>query len=60
MDNLTSPFGTNLRLMVVVTAIGFMILEYFIARLTSHDTHDWRESAASFGIAGSFVWARSS
>jgi sterol desaturase/sphingolipid hydroxylase (fatty acid hydroxylase superfamily) len=51
MDNLTSPFGTNMRLLVVATAIGFMILEYFIARLTRHDTHDWRESAASLGIA---------
>jgi sterol desaturase/sphingolipid hydroxylase (fatty acid hydroxylase superfamily) len=28
-----------------------MILEYFIGRLAHHETHDWRESAASFGIA---------
>jgi sterol desaturase/sphingolipid hydroxylase (fatty acid hydroxylase superfamily) len=51
MSDLISPFTANLRLMAVATAISFMILEYFIGRLTRHDTHDWRESAASLGIA---------
>jgi sterol desaturase/sphingolipid hydroxylase (fatty acid hydroxylase superfamily) len=51
MSDLISPLSTNLRLMAVATAISFMILEYFIGRLTHHETHDWRESAASVGIA---------
>jgi len=32
-------------------AIGFMLIEYGIARLARRDTHDLRESAASFGVA---------
>jgi sterol desaturase/sphingolipid hydroxylase (fatty acid hydroxylase superfamily) len=51
MSDLISPLSTNLRLMAVATAISFMILEYFIGRLAHHETHDWRESAASVGIA---------
>ena len=50
-------FGTvidpALRGMVVAMAVGFMILEYALARLAHHDdeTHDLRESAASFAVA---------
>jgi sterol desaturase/sphingolipid hydroxylase (fatty acid hydroxylase superfamily) len=36
---------------VLIFAIGFMVLEYGISRLARQDTHDLRESAASFGIA---------
>lgn len=46
-----SPFDPTIRMMVAVTAISFMGLEYLIGRLTRHELHDLRESAASFGIA---------
>jgi sterol desaturase/sphingolipid hydroxylase (fatty acid hydroxylase superfamily) len=41
----------QLRLIMVATALGFMALEYLLARLTHQEIHDWRESAASFGVA---------
>jgi sterol desaturase/sphingolipid hydroxylase (fatty acid hydroxylase superfamily) len=46
----TSP---NTRLTILAVAVGFMLLEYLVSRLTDHDkeTHDFRESAASFGVA---------
>lgn len=40
-----------LRQLIVATALGLMLLEYGIGRLAHHDTYDWRESAASFGVA---------
>jgi sterol desaturase/sphingolipid hydroxylase (fatty acid hydroxylase superfamily) len=40
-----------LRRVVLATAIGFMLLEYGLGRLVHRETHDWRESAASFGVA---------
>jgi sterol desaturase/sphingolipid hydroxylase (fatty acid hydroxylase superfamily) len=40
-----------LRSLMMATALGFMVLEYVLGRLTHRDTHDWRESAASFGVA---------
>jgi sterol desaturase/sphingolipid hydroxylase (fatty acid hydroxylase superfamily) len=41
------------RLAVLAVAIGFMVLEYLLGRLAHHDgrTHDFAESAASFGVA---------
>ncbi|MFH1344718.1 MAG: sterol desaturase family protein [Pseudomonadota bacterium] len=51
MNDSISPFDPSLRLMVLATAFGFMGLEYLVGRLTGHDTHDWRESAASLGVA---------
>lgn len=51
MDTLISPFHASTRLMVVGTAVGLMILEYLLGRLADRDIHDWRESAASFGVA---------
>lgn len=36
---------------VAGVAIGFMLIEYGIARLARRDAHDLRESAASFGVA---------
>ncbi|WP_454633151.1 sterol desaturase family protein [Bradyrhizobium cenepequi] len=39
------------RLVMLATALGFMALEYGLGRLTHRQTHDWRESAASFGVA---------
>lgn len=42
------PFN---RWMVIVLAVGFMALEYGIARLARRDTHDLRESASSLGVA---------
>lgn len=43
--------GTDLSFLIVVMAISLMALEYGISRLADHDMHDWRESAASFGVA---------
>src|SRR5260221_4094180 len=36
---------------IVATAIGLMLLEYGIDRLAGRNSHDWRESAASLGVA---------
>jgi sterol desaturase/sphingolipid hydroxylase (fatty acid hydroxylase superfamily) len=41
----------SIRGLVPLLAIGFMVLECLLARLALHDTHDARETAASFGIA---------
>ena len=41
----------QLRILLLATALGFMALEYALGRLARRDTHDWRESAASFGVA---------
>ena len=41
----------TLRRVILATAIGLMLLEYGIGRLAHRDTHDWRESVASFGVA---------
>lgn len=40
-----------MRSLIVATALGFMALEFALGRLIHHDTHDWRESATSFGVA---------
>lgn len=47
------PDGTwqSYRPLVAAIAVGFMVLEYFLARLALHDTHDAKETAASFGVA---------
>jgi sterol desaturase/sphingolipid hydroxylase (fatty acid hydroxylase superfamily) len=47
----TSPLDLHMRMIVLATALGFMALEYALARLAHHDSHDLRESAASFGVA---------
>ncbi len=39
------------RVLIVATALGFMAMEYALGRLARRDTHDWRESGASFAIA---------
>ena len=41
----------QMRLMLLATAIGFMVLEYAVGRLVHRDTHDLRESATSLAIA---------
>nr|WP_249128895.1 sterol desaturase family protein [Bradyrhizobium japonicum] len=41
----------TLRRVILATAIGLMLLEYGIGRLAHRETHDWRESVASFGVA---------
>jgi sterol desaturase/sphingolipid hydroxylase (fatty acid hydroxylase superfamily) len=46
-----SAFDPGTRLTVIIVALSFMALEYGISRLAHHDTHDWRESAATLGIA---------
>ena len=43
--------GADMRFLIFAMAIGLMALEYGISRLADRDTHDWRESAASFGVA---------
>jgi hypothetical protein len=39
-----------MRATILMVAIGFMLLEYGLSHLAhqADDTHDWRESAASF------------
>lgn len=46
-----APFNSGIRLTVLIVALGFMALEYGLGRLARHDIHDWRESAASFGVS---------
>ena len=43
-----SPYFRGL---ILVTALGFMALEYGLGRLVHRETHDWRESAATLGVA---------
>src|SRR5262249_47387605 len=57
-DVMTEPLNTlttnpNMRLTILGLAVGFMMLEYLVSRLSDHheQTHDFRESAASFGVA---------
>lgn len=47
------PVDPALRAPLFLVAAGFMILEYLLSRLAHHEgeTHDLRESAASFGVA---------
>ncbi|WOH50340.1 sterol desaturase family protein [Bradyrhizobium sp. sBnM-33] len=49
--DLASFLSPSARAMILVTALGFMALEYGLARLTHRETHDWRESAATLGVA---------
>ena len=39
------------RAVILATALGFMVLEYALGRLAHRPSHDWRESAASLGVA---------
>jgi len=39
----TSPFDLRMRMIVLATAFSFMALEYGLARLAHHDSHDLRE-----------------
>ncbi|MGC2774209.1 MAG: sterol desaturase family protein [Bradyrhizobium sp.] len=41
----------SMRMIVILTALGFMMLEYGLGRLARRDTHDLRETAASFAVA---------
>ena len=51
MDIASLLLDRQLRIILLATAFGFMALEYVLGRLTHRDIHDWRESAASFGVA---------
>lgn len=46
-----SSVEPSLRVGFLIVAVSFMLLEYLIGRLARHDTHDLKESAASFGVA---------
>jgi len=51
---LTHPnllFDLQMRVVILTTALGFMALEYGLGRLVHRDTYDFRESAASLGVA---------
>jgi sterol desaturase/sphingolipid hydroxylase (fatty acid hydroxylase superfamily) len=39
------------RLVIIATALGFMALEFALGRLAHRQSHDWRESVASLGVA---------
>lgn len=46
-----TSIDATIRIMVVIVASAFIILEYGLSRLAHHDkTHDLKESAASFGV----------
>jgi sterol desaturase/sphingolipid hydroxylase (fatty acid hydroxylase superfamily) len=51
VDHPSSLVDPNIRLMIAATAIGLMLLEYGVGRLVDRQSHDWRESIASFGVA---------
>ena len=51
MDVASFLLDPSFRRLVAATAIGLMLLEYCVGRLSGHVSHDWRESAASFGVA---------
>jgi sterol desaturase/sphingolipid hydroxylase (fatty acid hydroxylase superfamily) len=51
MNTLSGLLDLRIRLMIVATAISLMLLEYGLGRLADRQSHDWRESAASFGVA---------
>ncbi|HEY8067003.1 MAG TPA: sterol desaturase family protein [Methylosinus sp.] len=46
-----SPLDLHMRMLILAVAIGFMALEYLLARLAAREHHDLRESAASLGVA---------
>jgi hypothetical protein len=47
-EQLNIVANPNMRLTILTVAVGFMMLEYLVSRLTDHheQTHDFRESAA--------------
>lgn len=47
-QNIADP---SVRAGILFVAASFMLLEYLIGRLIRHDTHDLKESAATFGVA---------
>jgi sterol desaturase/sphingolipid hydroxylase (fatty acid hydroxylase superfamily) len=51
MDIPSTAFNPQLRAAVAATALGLMLLEYGFGRLANRQSHDWRESVASFGVA---------
>lgn len=51
MPHAAQLIGADTRFLILAMAIGLMALEYGISRLTDREAHDWRESAASFGVA---------
>ena len=51
MDYPSLLLDPNIRRAIVATAVGLMLLEYGLGRLGGRDSHDWRESVASFGVA---------
>jgi len=51
MDQFLSAFDPATRRMLVAIALGLIGLEYYLSRLAEHETHDFKESAASLGLA---------
>jgi sterol desaturase/sphingolipid hydroxylase (fatty acid hydroxylase superfamily) len=51
MSDASFLLDPSFRRLVAATAIGLMLLEYGVSRLGDRPSHDWRESAASFGVA---------
>lgn len=52
-------FDPHLKGVMPATAFGFIALEYGLSRLTHQDVYDWRESAATLGMAGGRILLRS-
>jgi sterol desaturase/sphingolipid hydroxylase (fatty acid hydroxylase superfamily) len=54
----SSPLDLRMRMIIFSTAIGFMTLEYLLARHGRRNEHDLRESAASLGVASGRILLR--
>ena len=50
MDRLLA-YGISRPFAFLGVALGAMALEYLMGLLLRHETHEWRETAASFGVA---------
>jgi len=50
MDRLLAS-GARPHFGFLMLALGFMVFEYGLGRLSRRNTHDWRESAATLGVA---------
>ncbi len=50
-EHLGFQAGPALHMTALGVVLGFVLLEYGLSRLARHDTYDYAETAASFGVA---------
>ena len=48
---MTRSAGTDFRLIILAAMLALVALEYGVGRLLHRRSHDWRESAATLGVA---------